>query len=130
MKNPELINEMEKIVNRYVKCWKEDFDGDKRAITTKENSLPMIWIVRECGTVLISCPEFQNNDELQGYYEQAQIFINYYAEEERTVKNRFYIIKKGKIIKTTAKECNEQINKNKEEAELYQELNQNKINAA
>lgn len=130
MKNPELINEMKKIVNRYVKFWKEDFDGDKRAIEAKDNSLPMVWIIRECGTVLISCPEIKEKDELKQYYETAKKFIDYYGKEVKTVPNRFYIIQNSKIKKTTAKECIEQINKNKEKAEDYLEWVKDNNNAA
>lgn len=122
MEKAELIDEMQKIVDRYVKYWKEDFDKDKKSIARKDNSLPMVWIVRECGTVLISCPEIKDRDELEEYYETAQKFIDYYGEEVKAVANRFYIIQNGKIKKTTAKECSKQIKNNKEEAEAYQEL--------
>lgn len=130
MEKPELVTEMQKIVDHHVKYWKEDFEGDKRAIKAKDNILPMVWIVRECGTVLISCPEIKDKDELKGYYETAKKFIDYYGEEVKAVANRFYIIQNGKIKKTTAKECSEQIKENKKEAETYMELIKTNKNAA
>lgn len=121
---------MQKIVDRHVKYWKEDFEGDKRAIKAKDNILPMVWIVRECGTVLISCPEIKDKEEIEEYYETAKKFIDYYGEEVKEVANRFYIIKNSKIKKTTAKECIEQINKNKDKAQDYQEWVKQSKNAA
>ena len=130
MQNPKLVAEMQTIVDRHVKYWKEDFDKDKESITIKDNSLPMVWIVRECGTVLISCPEIKDKEEIKEYYKTAKKFIDYYGEEVKTVANRFYIIQNGKIKKTTAKECIKQINNNKEEAEDYQEWVKHNNNAA
>lgn len=130
MQNPKLVAEMQKIVDRHVKYWKEDFDKDKESIAKKNNNLPMIWIVRECGTVLISCPEIKDKEEIEEYYETAKKFIDYYGEEVKTVANRFYIIQNGKIKKTTAKECIEQINKNKDKAQDYQEWIKQSKNAA
>ena len=130
MQNPKLVADMQTIVDRHVKYWKEDFDKDKESITIKDNSLPMVWIVRECGTVLISCPEIRDEKEIEEYYETAKKFIDYYSEEIKTVANRFYIIQNDKIKKTTAKECIEQINKNKDKAQDYQEWVKQSQNAA
>lgn len=49
-----IIDALKTIVDKRVKFWQEDFDKDRELIQTKENALPMIFIARECGTVLIS----------------------------------------------------------------------------
>lgn len=48
-----LFDEMEKIVNRYVKAYKDDFECDKAEIYSKGGGMRYVWYIREEGTQLM-----------------------------------------------------------------------------
>lgn len=110
-----LIKDMQDIVNKNVKDYKEDFEIDKKNLLKKTNNLPMIWIVRELGTNLITFSDKNLKKEtIEDYCKTALIYIDYYGKEERKIKNKLYIIKDNKIQKSNIEQCIKQVNLNKE----------------
>ena len=111
----KLIKDMQDIVNKNVKDYKEDFEIDKKNLLKKTNNLPMIWIVRELGTNLITFSDKNLKKEtIEDYCKTALIYIDYYGKEERKIKNKLYIIKDNKIQKSNIEQCIKQVNLNKE----------------
>lgn len=49
-----LFDEMEKIVNRDVRVYKEDFECDKDEICSRGGGMSYVWYIREEGTVLMN----------------------------------------------------------------------------
>lgn len=92
-----IINALQIIVDKRVKFWQEDFDQDKELIEAKDNALPMIFIARECGTVLISFTgaEKFTYRELKGYCDTAREYINYYMHEDKS--NKLYRVEAGEV---------------------------------
>lgn len=93
----EIINQLQSIVDKRVKFWQEDFDQDREIIKAKDNALPMIFIARECGTVLISftgAEEF-SPAELKSYCDTAREYINYYMHEDKS--NKLYRVEAGEV---------------------------------
>lgn len=92
-----IINQMAKIVEKKVKCNCSDFykwDIEKLNERTDDN---YIFIVRECGTFLLSLKALKENENIQNIY-------NYCYEENENSKSRikphkFYMvnIKKGTV---------------------------------
>lgn len=111
----KIIKDMQNIVNKNVKDYKEDFNIDKKNLLKKTNNLPMIWIVRELGTNLITFNDKDfTKDNIEDYCKTALIYIDYYGKEERKIKNKLYIIKDHKIQKSNIEQCIKQVKLNKE----------------
>ena len=72
-----LIQKLQSIVDKNVKLWKEDFDTDKRIILDKQNNLPMVFLARECGTLLISWREAETYKTAELIKQYADIAIYY-----------------------------------------------------
>jgi hypothetical protein len=92
-----IINALKNIVDKRVKFWQEDFTQDRELIQAKENALPMIFIARECGTVLISftgAEEFTYR-ELKGYCDAAREYVDYYMHEDKS--NKLYRVEAGEV---------------------------------
>lgn len=80
-----LIQKLQSIVDKNVKLWKEDFDTDKRIILDKQNNLPMVFLARECGTLLISWREvetYKTAELIKQYADTAIYYLRYYLEEQ------------------------------------------------
>lgn len=92
-----IIDALKTIVDKRVKFWQEDFDKDRELIQAKENALPMIFIARECGTVLISFAgaEGFTYRELKSYCDAAREYVNYYMHEDKS--NKLYRVEAGEV---------------------------------
>ena len=92
-----IIAALQAIVDKRVKFWQEDFDQDREIIKAKENALPMIFIARECGTVLISFTSAEEFSpaELKSYCDAARKYINYYMHEDKS--NKLYRVEAGEV---------------------------------
>lgn len=80
-----LIQKLQSIVDKNVKFWKEDFDTDKHVILDKQNNLPMVFLARECGTLLISWREaetYKTAELIKQYADTAVYYLRYYLEEQ------------------------------------------------
>lgn len=80
-----LIQKLQTIVDKHVKYWKEDFNIDVRQILEKQNNLPMVFLARECGTLLISWKEaetYKTAELIKQYADIAIHYIRYYLEEQ------------------------------------------------
>lgn len=77
-----LFEKMQKIVDKKVKCYKSDFENDKAYISLKKNEMPMVWLVRECGTLLVSFydAEAKTAQELKEYEKDAIFYLEYYIK--------------------------------------------------
>lgn len=56
----EVIQKLQQIVDEHVNFWKEDFLEDQKYILRKSNNYPMLFLARECGTVLVSFADAEN----------------------------------------------------------------------
>ena len=92
-----IINALKNIVDKRVKFWQEDFTQDRKLIQSKENALPMIFIARECGTVLISFTGAEDftYHELKGYCDAAREYVSYYMHEDKS--NKLYRVEAGEV---------------------------------
>ena len=80
-----LIQKLQSIVDKHVKYWKEDFNMDARRILEKQNNLPMVFMVRECGTLLISWKEaetYKTAELIKQYADTAIYYLRYYLDEQ------------------------------------------------
>lgn len=80
-----LIQKLQSIVDKHVKYWKEDFNMDARRILEKQNNLPMVFMVRECGTLLISWKEaetYKTAELVKQYADIAVYYLRYYIAEQ------------------------------------------------
>ena len=80
-----LIQKLQSIVDKHVKFWKEDFAIDVRQILEKQNNLPMVFLARECGTLLISWKEaetYKTAELIKQYADTAIYYLRYYLEEQ------------------------------------------------
>ena len=80
-----LIQKLQTIVDKNVKFWKEDFETDARRILEKQNNLPMVFLARECGTLLISWKEaetYKTAELIKQYADTAIYYLRYYLEEQ------------------------------------------------
>lgn len=77
-----LFEKMQKIVDKKVKFYKSDFETDKAYISQKKNNLPMVWLVRESGTLLVSFygAEAKTAQEVKQYEKDAIFYLEYYIK--------------------------------------------------
>ena len=80
-----LIQKLQSIVDKHVKFWQEDFNIDVRQILEKKNNFPMVFLARECGTLLISWKEaetYKTAELIKQYADNAIYYLRYYLEEQ------------------------------------------------
>ena len=94
-----IIDKLQTIVDKQVKFFKEDFQLDVKNIIEKKNDLPMVFLARECGTVLISFNGVEDYTaaEVFNYCKEACKVIEYYVFNDGPKKVKLYTIKDGKV---------------------------------
>lgn len=106
---PEIIAQLQKLVDKNVKHWKEDFNLDRERIAAKKNALPMVFLTRQCGTLLVSFAALENwtAEEIADYCQQAKTCLAYYINDEcgANFKAQIYLVYDGEVKATRRNTC-------------------------
>lgn len=90
MPNINKEQQLQRIVDKYVKAYKSDFDYDKQTLSVADKGDKFLWIVRLHGTHLINKNKVVNDETLQYWREHNNVDgeqdVKYYEIDADTWK--------------------------------------------